>query len=326
MCCLRERTEKDLFSHSPGRRSETLTEEGFILKGFNGSRMSEPCTLTARRRTVGQQWYRLLGRRLKETFNVTRWTLRFWSIDSRTHVALLYVHRMQESGGTIYINPQETDLQAGPSIMVGTGTVGLWVDILHRLMHRMWWGGGYCNSFWETNHRCVAGYMRIQTLFFLSLFQPQVAHPPYTTHHLFLGTSVSYMWLSSGAVHCGVGVVADDVCAACSIPEQGGQFTQAAQLLSVYFFINVHSFSAWVKVQAVVGWRRRWNMEGTFNGFNGRSALMGTCRTVISVIPASVIRLKVLKHVFYASTWLKVIVNLIWKLLRDLEMCKSDKE
>lgn len=118
------------------------------------------------------------------------------------------VLRQKESGGKIYINPQETDMQAGPSIMAGAGTVGLWVYILHRLMCRRWWRG-LLQVFLGNKPAVRGSYMRIcrvlsLSLSFLSLFQPQVAHPPYTTHHLFLGTLVSsYIWLSFGAVHVG---------------------------------------------------------------------------------------------------------------------------
>lgn len=61
------------------------------------------------------------------------------------------------------------------------------------------------------------------------------AHPPYTTHHLFLGTLMSsYIWRSSGALRGG-GKWTVDVCTACLIPEQRGQFTRAAQLLTFFF-------------------------------------------------------------------------------------------
>lgn len=63
------------------------------------------------------------------------------------------------------------------------------------------------------------------------------AHPPYTTHHLFLGTLMSsYIWRSSGALRGG-GKWTVDVCTACLIPEQRGQFTRAAQLLTFFFSI-----------------------------------------------------------------------------------------
>lgn len=109
----------------------------------------------------------------------------------------------KESGGKRYINPQETDVQAGPSITVGAGTVGLWVYILHRLMCRRWWRG--LLQVFLGNKPAVRGRLHenMQTPVSLSLFSfsvsatgcsPSVHHPSPVSRDLGVLLYMALLW------------------------------------------------------------------------------------------------------------------------------------
>lgn len=155
-----------------------------------------------------------------------------------------------------YRNPQDTDTQALPACGC--------------FLHIHWWVEGVrCSCVCV----CVCALMGLianlsgkQTtgarkgawghavfalsLFFFSLFQPHVGRPSLTLHTPPI-TCFSGPWCPPiyGAPLglCTVGQAAVAVCSACSVPEESGQFTRAAQLLTLFpfFLCSFVSSAGW---------------------------------------------------------------------------------